>query len=337
MITFCEYKGVDIDSILIDKYHNYITLNENSGLNGHGWRHIASYIGDELQNLYRLCVYEDYLTVEDHFYVALSIEEMNAFLNYCFTEYGIKKIIWKKLLTRLPVKSAKYPAIEVLTEVDNIATLPATYTEYLNRLGKQTKKHAKYYIGRIVRDFPTTSFLFKEGIDVTDDEFGTICAHSEQRIINKGVPYSRARDNKYRLAIKYKTGFGFFVKIDGKIQAGCIGHIVGEHLYLNKISNNVEFNHYNLGNVALLKLIETVIDKGVIYFHFLWARNVDYKSRFGGVETPVFDYTFYRKKCAAYYDQKVKDLLSCVIQKMKGNLSKNPSLQKIYRKMRYRK
>lgn len=57
---------------------------------------------------------------------------------------------------------------------------------------------------------------------------------------------------------------------------------IGEDFYLHKIAHDNKFSRYNLGQIALLKLIELLINFRVKRFHFLWSKGVDYKIRFGG-------------------------------------------------------
>ena len=90
---------------------------------------------------------------------------------------------------------------------------------------------------------------------------------------------------KFRNGVFYdffQNGLIYKVVIDGKTIAGCIGELIGEDFYLHKIAHDNKFSRYNLGQIALLKLIEQLINFRVKRFHFLWSKGVDYKIRFGG-------------------------------------------------------
>lgn len=142
-------------------------------------------------------------------------------------------------------------------------------------------------------------------------------------------------DKVLKKAIKHESGFGFFVKIDGQVKAGCLGYILGEHFYLSKIAHDVELNYYNVGNVELLKLIDYCISHKISQFHFLWGKKVDYKVRFGSVSYPLYDYCIYKTKTTEYY----KDLLHIHIQEkernIKAHLKNNKPIWKAITKLKY--
>ncbi|MGM9778848.1 MAG: GNAT family N-acetyltransferase [Prevotella sp.] len=269
------------------------------------------------------------------FYISMMAEELKALADYLFVHYQIDIIEWNFLSVHLTLSNLPYPAVAYIRAEDNIAELPDTYADYLNTLGKQTKKHAKYYVGRMVRDFPSVEYIYKRGIEVTDEEFYAVCRFSSERMAYKSIKYGGASDEKLRIGIQHEAGFGFFVKIEGEVKAGCIGYVIGEHLYLSKIAHDVSMNNYNLGNVVLLKLIEYCIDHHIRHFHFLWGKNVDYKVRFGGVAYPLMNYAIFRRRGLAYYRKRLDVWHFVTMRRIHDYLKQHDRLWKTLRKIRY--
>lgn len=118
---------------------------------------------------------------------------MKALTEYLFSTYHVIKITWGTLLEKLPVNYISNLSIEYSRIEDNIASLPATYTDYLNSLGHQTKKHEKYYVGRMVRDFPSVEYIYKKGADITEEEFNTVCRYITERMAYKSKSYGGSR------------------------------------------------------------------------------------------------------------------------------------------------
>lgn len=269
--------------------------------------------------------------VYNSLYFSTDTEELNDFNDYLFSEYRVTKIRWRKLYEPLP--PTRYRRLSLCTISDNIAVLPTTYSDYLNSLGKQTKKHSKYYIGRIGRDYPSVEYRYMLGRELPRPIFHRICDMARGRMQCKSMTYGSNDDNLWH-SIQHKSGFAYVVSIDGVAMAACIGYILGVHLYLVKIAHDVEFNRYNLGNIVLLKLIEYCIDHNVRYFHFLWGEGVDYKVRYGGLPHRLTDYIFYRKSNLSYFLDAVSITSKSVMHMVANKLRKMPFIVKAYHRVR---
>lgn len=335
-----EYRSERLLEELLDRYQTYQYINLLPPPCGvlpkdDNVFSLCSIQGEFLKNIYLIKLGKKEINVLNPFQISMAAEEMKALTDYLFEHYQAEKIGWNSLLLPLPLNNLPYPVISYSRIEDNIAELPDTYADYLNALGKQTKKHAKYYVGRMVRDFPSVEYIYKRGMDVTDEEFYAVCRFSSERMAYKSIKYGGASDGKLRNGIQHEAGFGFFVKIDGEVKAGCIGYVIGEHLYLSKIAHDVSMNNYNLGNVVLLKLIEYCIDHHIRHFHFLWGKNVDYKVRFGGVAYPLMNYAIFRKRGLAYYRKRLDVWQFVTMRRIHDYLKQHDRLWKTLRKIRY--
>ena len=339
-----EYRSKRLLDELLDRYRTFQYINilpppsrHTQGLvyKGSKVSSLCSMQGQVVKNIYLIQQASDKIKVLNPFYLSVEADEMRALTDYLFEHYQAEILEWNTLLLSLPLNKLPYHVISYSPIEDNIAELPDTYADYLNTLGKQTKKHSKYYVGRVARDFPSVEYIYKRGMDVTDKEFHAVCRFSSERMAHKSIKYGGASDNKLRNGIQHDAGFGFFVKIEGDVKAGCIGYVIGEHMYLLKIAHDVSMNTYNLGNVVLLKLIEYCIDHHIHHFHFLWGKNVDYKVRFGGVTYPLINYAIFRRRGLAYYKRKSYVLQFVIMRRIHDSLKQHDWLWKILRKIRY--
>lgn len=210
-------------------------------------------------------------------------------MSFLFKEYHVQNINITSVFETNNFQT-KYPLIKYSDNVDNIAVLPSTFKQYIDSLGKQTKKHAKYYLGRILRYFPNVEYKCSQGEDISFEDYTNISKLSKERMESKYLKYNLTEEEDCkRFNDFFQNGLIYKVVIDGKTIAGCIGELIGEDFYLHKIAHDNKFSRYNLGQIALLKLIELLINFRVKRFHFLWSKGVDYKIRFGGGTTCYMD------------------------------------------------
>lgn len=271
-----------ISKFLLDRYHNYLTSVSRLPQD-------VSYIecrdkNDNLKDIFPISynTKEKYVKIENKFYLDLENKELEALLSFLFKEYGVSNVKVSGIF-KIDNIQIRYPNISLSDNVDNIAELPSTFKEYIDSLGKQTKKHAKYYLGRIQREFPNLEYESCQGTDFSFEDYNIITELSKERMESKYLKYNLTENEDYK---RYKAcsqnGIIFKVCINGEIKAGCVGEFMGEDFYLHKIAHDNKFSRYNLGQIALLKLIELLIEYREKRFHFLWSKGVDYKIRFGG-------------------------------------------------------
>lgn len=129
-ITFkvSEKSKEQIDDILLDKYHNYLTKVGNDK----NVEYVES--TDEeghLLNLFVVAPNAGRVILKNSFYLDVDSTELNLFLLFCQDRYQASSVKVGGLLDTLPETSL--PSITYTDNVDNIADLPATFAEYINR------------------------------------------------------------------------------------------------------------------------------------------------------------------------------------------------------------
>lgn len=337
---FRTVKREEVTDFIDVKYRNFTLTREYIG---EGCQYIESLCtaSNEISNVYCVKAKGDTLEVENSFYFTPSDEELTEFFEFVWHHwYAVKRITFNTLLE--PLQVVPQTSIHYISGVDNIAILPESFEAYLVSLGKQTCKHSKYYLGRIKRDFPSCDTVICMNRNIRLDDYQQIVELSRQRMEYKNKPYSGGQyeEHLYKALkggdddfLRMGGGILLLVKIESKIVAGCVGFLMGENFYLSKIAHNVEYNKYNLGNIALLETIRMCINQDVKNFHFLWGENVDYKKRFGGEPHPLHYHIFYKNKGYRYFYDKAKLSFSQRINAIKNYLKNWPLLTDVYHRL----
>lgn len=209
------------DKLLCEKYHSYQLINTI----------LADYkdlkclevrtCEGVLSNVYVLLASDKDIRILNSFYLTLEADELQAVCHYIFEKYKVSKNVWGQI-NPLPTDGVSFGFMSSSKIEDNIAKLPSSFAEYIGSLGKQTKKHSKYYMGCVARDFPSTSYEFIHGNTLSDDDLAMICKFSSERIENKSLKYINDTE-LLKQRITHDSAFAFVVKIENQIQAGCLG------------------------------------------------------------------------------------------------------------------
>ena len=193
--VFNQIGSSQLNAILVDKYMNYTMTTE--------WqKNSVSYVESindstgQLANIYLIKKAGNTIEVSNNFYFTATKEELNSFFDYVWKNYtGVKRIMFHTLLNPLPIESSAN-AIHYTNNVDNVIGLPESYDAYLESLGTQTRKHAKYYLRRIQKEFPAISFQVIMNGDISRKDYEQLIHLSKQRMEFKNKPFS-GNDNYY--------------------------------------------------------------------------------------------------------------------------------------------
>ena len=196
---------------------------------------------------------------------------------------------------------------------DYIISLPSTMDEYFSELGSKTRQHLKNYKARLSRDFPLINFVTKFGVDIKEVEIDRIIQMNIDRMKYKGITPGRNNSDKtsfYRYSQHY--GCASYIEIDGVIVAGCISTILNKRIFLQVISHDNNYSKYNVGQLCILYLIQTSIEKGLLMLHFLWGEN-EYKKRLLAKPHTLSSYLIYKSYSLDFFVRKVNTTFSHVL------------------------
>jgi len=191
-----------------------------------------------------------------------------------------------------------YPWRRWKTSQDIVIKLPRRFEEYNSKLGKRTRKHIRYYINRLQREFDDFTFHVAATHQINPTEISRIIEMNRLRMRGKNI--RSGFDNLFESRIReFCRHYGLVstVSIRGKIVAGAICYEVGNQAYLEAISHDPDYNKYNAGQVCLYLTIKHMIEQGRDSFHMLWGEN-EYKYRFLGVRQQLYFISIYRSYSA---------------------------------------
>ncbi|MDR3651531.1 MAG: GNAT family N-acetyltransferase [Paludibacter sp.] len=239
-------------------------------------------------------------------YVAIDQEIIKACSNKLFEIYpSIKKIIISSSYKNYLINRS----FLFDRSTDHIIDLPSSMDEYFSDLGRNTRQHLKNYKARLLRDYPEIKFETIYKADIDEGIIDKIVQMNIDRMIYKGIVPGKNNDDKINF-FRYSQHYGCvaYIEIDGVIAAGCIATILNKKIFLQVISHDNNFSKYNVGQLCILYLIETSIEKGMLAFHFLSGDN-EYKNRLLGKPHSMFSYFIYRAYSLDYYYSKIKAIV----------------------------
>lgn len=180
------------------------------------------------------------------------------------------------------------------TSHDIAIQLPRSFDAYHAKLGMRTRKHIKYYINRLRRDYGDFTFQVTGTHEIDPSVIGRIMEMNRLRMKGKSIRsgYDRAYGAKIEEFCRH-YGLISTVSIQGKVVAGAICYEVGNEAYLEAISHDPAYDRCNVGQVCLYLTINHMIEKGRDAFHMLWGEN-EYKYRFLGVKQELYFISLYR-------------------------------------------
>lgn len=240
--------------------------------------------------------------------VTIDCRFFNLFCGLIKEKYGSKHVINTDYFYN-EIKLKKFWKIENIRKSDVIMKLPTSEIEYLNSLGKTTRKHVKYYGRRFEREYPDVKYHSVESNDISLDLYNKIIIMNKERLSQKkGIGNHIDTKNEKRIELLRRRGRINWIENNGEILAGSVIEIVNNHYFLTEIGSKLEFDKYNIGQINLFNTINDCIKYNLksddAIFHFLFELT-DYKKRFGGEQVPLYSYKIFLRKNLSYYLTKI--------------------------------
>jgi hypothetical protein len=220
-------------------------------------------------------------------------DDIARFTSYIFATFGTANVIsFKSVLTDL--RKLKFPYQHFNHLEDIVLTLPNTAEDYLESLGKNTRRNIKRYTKKIEETLPTFKFEVLEGEQVDLQTIRDIVNLNRARMAGKQKISIINEEDEERLFLHArKCGLVGVVKVDGKVCAGGISFRAGSNYFLNVIAHDPAYDDYWLGILCCYLTICACIARGAKEFHFLWGQ-YDYKYTLLGVKRDLDNITIYR-------------------------------------------
>jgi len=254
-----------------------------------------------------------------------------------FSEFDNLQQIFFDGLFAIPEKTPKIFFEKDLWKNDIIISLPESMDAYWNSLGSSTRKKIKLITNRIARDFSDFEVRYLENSEISLEQIEKLVSFNRNRMKTKGE-VSRLNDLECKALYHYasKSGFGFLClcTIDNEIIGGTINTIIGEHAYMHVIAHNNSYNHYSVGQIALINATKYLIEeKNIKHYHLLFGV-VDYKFRHGGINHDLYTVRIFKKNNFYCFWGKTVGSLRIIYRSFKQIIKNNKTFYQIYSKLK---
>jgi hypothetical protein len=219
---------------------------------------------------------------------------LEYFVRSVFHEYPkLKAIHFNRL--RCGIDSFSWPRIIWNKTHDIVLELPETMAAYRSLLGKRTKANMSNYSNKLRREFDF-SFDLAFGKQIDPSTIREIISLNRMRMRSKGMISAIDAALEERI-IRFSQSYGIVgtVRLDGRIAAGTICYGVGGHCYADVIAHDPAYNKYSIGQVCIYLMIQSLIERGMRFFHMAGGDN-DYKFRLLGVGRDLYSVSIFRSE-----------------------------------------
>ncbi len=265
----------------------------------------------KIKNIYKFTIdevqiYASINTVAEVYVAMRSINSnvLDELCDYIFSNFNVKYIFLDHLYNIY--NSSKYSVIQNGINSDVILNVPKSVEDYFNLLGKKTKKHLKYYITRLKKNFEVKNeILIKD--EITFEYIEQMIKFNIERL-QKVKKINKTYNKEKALSIyecAKENGVLSIIKLNNQPQAYSLIYDIGKDYYLSDIGSNIEFDNYNVGQVSLFNIIEYSIKNCGNVFHFMFEIT-DYKKRFGGKMVELYPYIVFEKNSIESIVYKIK-------------------------------
>jgi hypothetical protein len=286
-----ESIGVEMDQLYQNLYSSYAQFGVSGDINNVG-TYVARTNDKKALAIFVFRKVKDKVQVINSV-IKISEEEIHRFAKNVFATFRSVNIIsFHAVQTELHTLSVPHHKINFSEDI--VVPLPDTVQEYLDSLGKNTKKNVKYYSNKLKRNFPSFEYKVYEKEDVDERHIMDIIKIKNTRMADNSKSMTIDEKEIQRIIQLVRLcGFVGVATIDGRVCAGSIGYRIGENAFGGVIAHDLSYDDYWIGMLCCYLTICASIDMGCKEYHFLWGRD-EYKYRWLGVQRDLDNLTVYR-------------------------------------------
>ena len=225
--------------------------------------------------------------------ISIGTGEINRFVRHVFDTYPSVHMVRFHAVRSDDGKLA-FPHQRFYRTEDIVLKLPPTPEDYLNALGKATRKNFKYHGNRLKRNFPTLSFeVFVDG-KIPESHVRDIIELNRARMAtkNKESEIDEAEIAHLTRLVR-QSGLVSAMILDGRVVAGTVCSRVGGNYFMHINAHDPAYDDARLGKLCCYMTICDCIARGGKEFHFMWGR-FEYKYLLLGVQQDFDELILYR-------------------------------------------
>jgi len=180
---------------------------------------------------------------------------------------------------------------------DIVLNLPKSIDEYIERLGKKTKRNLKYYIKKIIKEWGEEfKVVHLYGTEITEDIVSKIVEFNSTRLYLKGKNTTWTQDTILKtVKISQKKGIMTLLLKGTDLLAGALSFKHFDDAYFILIGHDNYYDYLNLGKVVCYYHIEVLINENFKRLYMHYGQN-PYKVYMGGQQEPVYNVVIFRNK-----------------------------------------
>lgn len=223
----------------------------------------------------------------------LATQAVNDFCSYMFEhDEEIKRIDFHAIA--LPPQRLSKPYLSWACTEDIVVTLPKTEQDYLNQLGKSTRKSIKKSLNRAQRLLPNFSHRIHAGGDVSDESLRQVVRFNHSRMAGKEKlsALNDAATNEL-ISLMHTHGVVGLLASDQGLGAGTLACRFGDDVFSIITAHDPTFDSFGLGTLSRHLMIVYCIASGAKRFHLLGG-NMSSKRSALGVREKLYHLSIYR-------------------------------------------
>ena len=223
----------------------------------------------------------------------LKKEDVDCFCNFIFNhDKDINRIDFHAVAP--PRESLSRPNLSWACTEDIVVTLPNTEQEYLQQLGKATRKSIKKHLARAQRSLENFSHKIHLGSDVSEDALKEVVRFNHSRMAGKEkLSALDTQATNELIALIRSHGIVGLIASDHGLGAGTLACRFGDDMFSLITAHDPAYDAFGLGTLSRHLMIIYSIESGIKRFHLLGG-NISSKRSALGVREKLAHLTVYR-------------------------------------------
>ena len=223
----------------------------------------------------------------------LTTQAIDDFCAYMFEhDADIKRIDFHAIA--LPLQRLSRPYMAWACTEDIVVALPTTEREYLDQLGKSTRKSIKKTLARAQRMLPNFNHSIYPGSRISDEALRQVVRFNHSRMAGK-EKISALNDEATNELISLMRSHGVvgLIATDEGLGAGTLACRFGDDIFSIITAHDPIYDSFGLGTLSRHLMIIHCIESGAKRFHLLGG-NMSSKRSALGVREKLYHLTIYR-------------------------------------------
>ena len=202
----------------------------------------------------------------------LSREMIENFCDHLFdSEPTVNQIDFHAVA--VPPGASSRPHLQCACTEDIVVTLPRSCSEYMDQLGKSTRKSLKKHLSRARCELPDFSHAIHEGKQISKHAILEVATFNHARMAQKHRQSALDQAAVSQLmTLMRERGTAGFISAQGRLCAGTLACRIGDDVYSLVTAHDPQFDHLGLGNLSRHLMIVAAISSGAHRFHLLGGK-----------------------------------------------------------------